>query len=77
MLLKSKNTFLLKYGTLTVHFNRDTKVFLKWKYFRTDFGTRMLTMISSDFPSNEERQKYRVLTEELLPVEPKGEQTTH
>ena len=41
MLLKSKNTFLLKYGTLTVHFNRDTKVFLKWKYFRTDFGTRM------------------------------------
>ena len=41
MLLKSKNTFLLKYGTLTVHFNHDTKVFLKWKYFRTDFGTRM------------------------------------
>jgi len=41
VLLKSKNSFFLKYGTLTVHFNRDTKVFLKWKYFRTNFGTRM------------------------------------
>jgi len=41
VLLKFKSTFFLEYGTLTVHFNRDTEVFLKWKYFRTEFGTRI------------------------------------
>jgi len=46
---KGQKTYFLKYGNLTVHFNRNTQVFLKWKHFRTDFGTRMYLFASPGY----------------------------